>query len=158
MDYGHRFLDVTGKRFGRLIAIKRVTPIGEPKTKWLCKCDCGNEVEVYITYLTTGDTLSCGCFKKELEQKNLREDYDNKRVDGVAMQLFKGKEPRKDSSTGYRGVQRYYTKTNKERFRAYITVKGKVYKKAGFKTAKDAYYNGRLVLEDEYLPKQEDEK
>jgi len=158
-EYGHRFLDVAGKKFGRLTAIKRTTPIGEPKTKWLCKCDCGNEAEVYITYLTLGDTQSCGCLKKELEEKQLREDYDKKRIDGVAMQLFKGKEPRKDSSTGYRGVSRYYTRRSKqERFRATITVNGKIYRKAGFKTAKDAYYNGRLALEQEHLPKQEDKK
>src|SRR5699024_360228 len=157
-EYGHRFLDVTGKKFGRLTATKRTTPIGEPKTKWLCKCDCGNEAEVYITYLTLGDTQSCGCLKKELEEKQLREDYNKKRVDGVAMQLFKGKEPRKDSSTGYRGVSRYYTRKSKqERYRATITVKGQIYRKAGFKTAKDAYYNGRLVLEDEHLPKKENE-
>src|SRR5690625_3668667 len=154
--YGPRFKDLSGERFGRLIAQKRVTPKGE-KAVWLCRCDCGNEVQVDRLNLTSGDTQSCGCLKKELEQKQLREDYDKKRIDGVAMQLFKGKEPRKDSSTGYRGVSRYYTRVSKqERYRAWITVKGNRYYKSGFKTAKDAYYQGRLVLEEEHLPRKDD--
>src|SRR5690625_2920180 len=156
MEYGPRFKDLTGQKFGRLTAIKRISPYGTRKIKWLCKCDCGNKTEVYASYLIVGDTRSCGCLKSELEEKHLREKYDEKRVDGVAMHLFT-KKPRKDSSTGYKGVQRYYTRKSKEeRFRAYITVKGKVYKKAGFKTAKDAYYHGRLVLEDKYLPKEDE--
>ncbi|MEK5521885.1 hypothetical protein [Heyndrickxia sp. FSL W8-0423] len=125
---------------------------------WRCKCDCGNEnIDVVGIYLTTGQTQSCGCMKKELEIKNLREEYENKRVDGVVKPLFKDKEPRKDSSTGFRGVSKYRTRKSKElRYRAWITVKGKQYYKSGFKTAEEAYYNGRLKLEELHLPKKED--
>jgi len=151
---GHNFLDITGKRFGRLIAVKPVTGVG--KTVWLCKCDCGNEKEILVSYLTSGDTKSCGCLKEELEEKHLREKYDDKRVDGVAMHLF-GDEPRKDSKTGYRGVFEYRTRVSKQlRYGAWITVAGKRYYKKGFETAEDAYYNGRLKLEKEYLPKKDD--
>ena len=91
--------------------------------------------------------------KPEQDEINLREKYDEKRVDGVAMPLFKGKEPRKDSSTGYRGVQKYYTRVSQEeRYRAWITVKGKTHYKSGFVTPSEAYYNGRLRLEKEFLP------
>lgn len=69
--------------------------------------------------------------------------------------LFLGKEPRKDSSTGYRGVSRYYTrKTKQERYRAWITVGGKRYYKSGFLTASDAYYQGRVLLEQQHLGKE----
>ena len=145
--------DLTGKRFGKLTAIE---PLKERKNKrivWKCKCDCGNYANVISTYLTNGDTKSCGCIKNEQNKRNLRDSYDKTRVNDVVKPLFKGKEPRKDSSTGYRGVSRYYTrKTNKLRYRAWITVKGKQYYKSGFTTPEDAYYNGRLVLEDEHLP------
>jgi hypothetical protein len=30
---------------------------------WLCKCSCGKETIVLSTYLITGDTKSCGCFR-----------------------------------------------------------------------------------------------
>lgn len=58
------FVDRSGVRYGRLVAIKRVgTKHGE--ATWLCKCDCGNEVVVIGGNLTTGTTKSCGCLQRE---------------------------------------------------------------------------------------------
>lgn len=58
--------DLTGKRFGRLTVIRK---INGRKTKnrgqiWLCKCDCGNEVEISASSLKVG-AKSCGCIQKE---------------------------------------------------------------------------------------------
>lgn len=150
-------LDLSGRCYGKLIALKPTNKRKFGKIIWLCRCKCGNEIEVPSTYLTTGETKSCGCLKKELDEKHLREKYNEKRVNGVAMQLFDSK-PRKTNTTGYRGVQRYYTKKGEERFKAYITVKGKRYSKSGFKTAKEAYYIGRLELEAKHLPDRKDDK
>ncbi|MBO1141397.1 hypothetical protein FQS87_15930 [Enterococcus avium] len=149
-----RAKNISDKRFGRLIAKYPTDQRKNGKVIWHCECDCGNEIDVPISYLTSEWTQSCGCLKGYLEGYQLRDDYNAKRVNGVPMQLFKGKEPRKDSSTGYRGVSRYLTRKSKEeRYRAWITVKGKRYYKSGFLTAEDAYYRGRLELEKEYLPK-----
>jgi hypothetical protein len=155
-----RRINLTGKKFGRLTVIEELEERKKGRIVWRCQCDCGNELNVQGIYLTTGQTQSCGCLKKELESKNLREEYENKRIDGVVLPLFKGQKPRKDSSTGYRGVAKYYTRKLKElRYRAWITVNGKQYYKSGFKTPEEAYYNGRLKLEEQYLPKEnENEK
>lgn len=56
--------DLTGKRFGRLVAIEKNGHKGR-KILWHCKCDCGKEIDVMGVNLTTGHTLSCGCYKKE---------------------------------------------------------------------------------------------
>lgn len=148
-----RLVDLTGKRFGMLTVLRRADYNKGKNVVWVCKCDCGNVVDKVGNYLKTGDTLSCGCFKKQNDLVNLRDQYDAKRVDGVAKQLFKGKEPRKDSSTGYRGVSKYRTRKSKEvRYRAWITVQGKRKYKSGFLTPEEAYYKGRLWLEQKYLP------
>lgn len=52
--------DLAGQKFGRLTAIEYLG-----KNKWLCKCECGNEVEVRGTFLQNGHTQSCGCYHKE---------------------------------------------------------------------------------------------
>lgn len=61
--------DLTGKRFGRLIVIKRAdryyTNSGKRCTYWECKCDCGNQTIVTANHLTSGHTWSCGCAHKE---------------------------------------------------------------------------------------------
>jgi len=62
------FIDLTGKRFGRLIVISRAnTPRGHKYcTRWLCKCDCGNETTTSIGNLKKGISTSCGCYRKEI--------------------------------------------------------------------------------------------
>ena len=49
-----------GERFGRLITLEQL-----PGGKYLCKCDCGNIIEVKTGNLTSGNTQSCGCLQKD---------------------------------------------------------------------------------------------
>lgn len=57
--------DITGHRFGRLTAIRR-DGVGDCwQAKWICRCDCGNEVSVFKSNLMSGRTRSCGCLKSE---------------------------------------------------------------------------------------------
>ena len=55
-----RLKDITGKRFGKLVAIKRVGSADNNAT-WLCRCDCGNTTIVKENSLQQGLTRSCGC-------------------------------------------------------------------------------------------------
>lgn len=59
--YNH--IDITGKRFGRLVAIKKVGT-----SKWLMQCDCGNEIILNYSRLLYGQG-SCGCVRKETCQQ-----------------------------------------------------------------------------------------
>lgn len=63
-----RAIDLTGKRFGRLMVICRVDNRGKDLF-WLCKCDCGNEKEIDGNNLESGNTTSCGCYFKEFMEK-----------------------------------------------------------------------------------------
>lgn len=56
--------DITGQRFGYLVAIKLADPLITPREKkrrWKCKCDCGNTAIVLQTNLIQGKQTSCGC-------------------------------------------------------------------------------------------------
>lgn len=59
-----KVINIKGKRFGRLIAIR---PNGKRGTRiaWLCKCDCGNTTTVDGGSLRNEDTKSCGCLSRE---------------------------------------------------------------------------------------------
>lgn len=63
-------IDLTGKRFGRLIVLEEaephITPKGEKLRMWRCKCDCGNEKNILQSQLRNGGTKSCGCLQKEV--------------------------------------------------------------------------------------------
>lgn len=65
--------DITGERFGKLVAIKRSYKSNCGKWKWLCKCDCGNYKEIDIHNLLRKDktpTRTCG--KCEKSKKNTK--------------------------------------------------------------------------------------
>ena len=67
--------NLVGKTFGRITVLARapdyITPKGQHKTRWYCKCSCGNEnvFPVMATHLKTGHTTSCGCvYEENLQQ------------------------------------------------------------------------------------------
>ncbi len=60
--------DLTGKKFGRLLVIRRAEN-KRNRTAYWCKCDCGKECIAIGMELTRGSTKSCGCLKKELAHK-----------------------------------------------------------------------------------------
>ncbi|HEV7253829.1 MAG TPA: hypothetical protein VGN97_12155 [Mesorhizobium sp.] len=64
------FRDLTGQRFGRLLALHYAGPQrSERGTRlypiWACRCDCGEVVGVWSQSLVSGHTQSCGCLQSE---------------------------------------------------------------------------------------------
>ena len=55
------FKDLSGQKFGRLTVIERAENNKRGQARWRCRCDCGNEVVVVGSFLTSGETKSCGC-------------------------------------------------------------------------------------------------
>lgn len=70
--------DLTNKRFGYLVAISIDKSAPHKRTKWFCKCDCGNTTIVPTCDLTSGHTTSCGC--KKHETKNTTHGLSNTRI------------------------------------------------------------------------------
>jgi hypothetical protein len=57
------FKNITGLRFGRLVALEREGRNRWGNTNWLCRCDCGEPKSVSSKLLITGRTSSCGCLR-----------------------------------------------------------------------------------------------
>lgn len=56
-----------GERYGRLTIIREVEPAGSAHKRvrrFLCRCDCGNEIICRLPNLKSGMTKSCGCYRK----------------------------------------------------------------------------------------------
>lgn len=63
------FRDLTGQRFGRLVAqycVVRSSRKGCRQSIWRCQCDCGNSKDVRGVHLVRGLSQSCGCLQKEI--------------------------------------------------------------------------------------------
>jgi hypothetical protein len=67
--WNRNFIDLKGKRFGKLIVLERVPPPPRMKKQnavyWLCECDCGKTKIILGISLRKGLTKSCGCIGKK---------------------------------------------------------------------------------------------
>ena len=61
-----KLIDLTGKRFGRLIVKERSGTSKSGVPLWRCVCDCGKETLVRGQSLRDGITKSCGCLHEEM--------------------------------------------------------------------------------------------
>lgn len=55
--------DLTGQRFGKLVAIKTVGYDNQRNIMWECICDCGKTTTTRASGLRFGNPQSCGCLK-----------------------------------------------------------------------------------------------
>lgn len=56
-------VDITGRVFGRLTAIKAAPDRVRGNVQWVCRCECGALKTIDGVKLRTADTLSCGCLR-----------------------------------------------------------------------------------------------
>lgn len=83
---GCGLIDLTGKRFGKLVVIERAKDyIYKHKQvkittspQWLCQCDCGNIIIVQGGNLKSGNTTNCGCERTKSKGEILIDDFLNK--------------------------------------------------------------------------------
>ena len=57
--------DLSGQKFNRLTVLYRSGTDPNGAARWMCLCECGNEVCVRGASLRNGHTKSCGCLQKE---------------------------------------------------------------------------------------------
>ena len=62
---GRKLIDEVGNSHGRLLVLRRAENTKHKKIRWLCRCNCGNEVAVLGDNLRNGNTKSCGCLRNE---------------------------------------------------------------------------------------------
>ena len=124
--------DLTGCRFGMLVALEPTSKRQGECVVWRCRCDCGKEIFVSSNKLRQQRITSCGCLKKEI-QSNLCKSVQI--IDHTAVEWLESRKHRRDNTTGFRGVYR----TRNDRYYAAI----------GFK--QHSYYLGRYDTLEEAI-------
>lgn len=71
----YRVVDLTGKRFGHLLVVRRLPKQPNRPYRWRCKCDCGKTVSVRGDVLRYGFTKSCGCLRVSNGIKRGRDSF-----------------------------------------------------------------------------------
>ena len=80
-----------GHKFGKLTIIERWTEAPLNKnynvTFYKCKCDCGKVKTYRSSNVTSGNTISCGCFRSEACRQ--RERNKNHPTHGIVLSYYK---------------------------------------------------------------------
>jgi hypothetical protein len=63
-----RPVEFVGRQFGLLSVISRAANHGR-RTMWLCRCACGGIKEIQTDSLSSGKTLSCGCYQLAVRRR-----------------------------------------------------------------------------------------
>ena len=63
--------DLTGMRFGRLVAVEPTERRAGTMVVWRCVCDCGRVAYAASSNLTRGRVRSCGCAAREARSSDL---------------------------------------------------------------------------------------
>ena len=77
-----KMIDLSGRRFGRLVALSFRNgrrPSGTSYVIWSCRCDCGSTSDVAANELLTGDSKSCGCLVIEGKPRKHGHSRKNKK-------------------------------------------------------------------------------
>lgn len=76
-------LDITGQRFGMLVAVSphtHRTSSGKHVLQWDCVCDCGNAARVNSQALRLGRQKSCGCYRNAIVAAGLHTTHGRART------------------------------------------------------------------------------
>ena len=71
--------DFTGRKFGKLTVLRKITSNGGHGALWECQCDCGEKTIARHDDLKTGHKKSCGCYGKSGES-HIRHGKTNTRI------------------------------------------------------------------------------
>ena len=134
--------DLTGQRFGRLVAVRATGEIRSKQKIYECKCDCGNTSYVMSCNLSRVHTQSCGCAARDWAVEMQKIGH----IDGTNLsQLTKA--VGKSNTSGTKGVH-YFKKCGL--WRARISFQGNRHSLGFFETKQDAI-KARQRAEEQYF-------
>ena len=86
-------MDLTNRRFGRLVVVRReyVSRLKWNKIKqptWMCECDCGEIIYALDSNLRQGRTQSCGCLRKENARETAKRNFKHKPKEDLTGKTF----------------------------------------------------------------------
>lgn len=96
---GRRYQDLTGRRFGKLIALELVgRRVSDGSAYWRCVCDCGAITVTSSNKLLQGKTTSCGC--RKLRMLTDSRSY----IGGTCVEIVSSKKLPANNTSGIKNV------------------------------------------------------
>ena len=126
--------DLTGRKFGKLTAVKYIGRGTHKASLWECKCDCGKTLNVMSTSLLSGNTKSCGC----LSRKKIIEESKKNYIANTNVSIIKSLMDNSKSKITKSGIKGVGWDKKRKKWRVYIGFKNKSYHLGYFDSKEDA--------------------
>ena len=151
-----RKIDLTGRRFGRLLVLMDTGKRSGSSVIWRCRCDCGTVKDIPARNLLHRGTVSCGCHRRAQSAINLSGDTAEKfgQIDGTNVSRLRSEKPQANNRTGYKGVSWVNYPHGGGAYLAVIYFRGKRYRLGFYKTAEDAskaYLSAKSNLHGDFI-------
>lgn len=151
-----RRIDLTGRRFGRLLVLMDTGKRSGSSVIWCCRCDCGTVKDIPARNLLHCGTVSCGCHRRAQSVINLSGDTAEKfgQIDGTNVSRLRSEKPQANNRTGYKGVSWVNYPHGGGAYLAVIYFRGKRYRLGFYKTAEDAskaYLSAKSNLHGDFI-------
>ena len=80
----HNFLDMTGQTYNWVHVDSRAENSDAGQAMWNCTCLlCGKKFIALGKYIRSGNTKSCGCYRKQVVHDKLFEDITGQQFQGL---------------------------------------------------------------------------
>ena len=150
-------IDLTGQRFGRLVAIEPAGSGHNGGVVWRCQCDCGQVCQVEGYRLRKGVTQSCGCLRRERGKATYRRNKKFCEQMGNSASLFtddgRAKAALVPGTRNHSGVVGVSWEASTARWVARLTFHGKLVLQERCATFEDAV-QARRAAERQYFGRQ----
>lgn len=80
VSHREKYIDLTGKKYNKLLILSYCGTDDKKQTSWLCRCDCGKEIVLLSCHFKSGNTKSCGCYNRELGSQRLNKYNQEYRI------------------------------------------------------------------------------
>ena len=128
--------DISGQRFGRLLAVKPTGKLGASGTIWEFRCDCGNTCFATVNDVKWSGKTSCGCLQRETKVRQaLKMQEKTIRVEGTSVGNISNGTISRNNTSGVRGVSWHQVLG---KWQARIGFKGKAYHLGTYDKLEDA--------------------
>ncbi len=137
-------VNLSGQRFGRLVALEPTERRSKTSVVWKCQCDCGTISYCDAETLNRGKARSCGCLQEEQRKENMKNHIHF--VDGTCIEKIAAQKETAANTSGHRGVTRRANGT----WRAELTFRKKRYNLGTYATFEEAV-QARVEGEELYI-------
>ena len=80
--HAKRFIDITGRHFGRLVVLSLASKRECGEYRWSCRCECGRITVADGAGLKSGNTKSCGCLRRDMTSAAILIDLTGRTIQG----------------------------------------------------------------------------